>query len=51
MKSVKEFLEKTSPNLPLTKGEIEQECSRIFTELNKLKLKILGDKVLPPQKY
>jgi hypothetical protein len=51
MKSVREFLENTPPNLPLARGGIEQECSRIFNELNKLKLKVWGEKVLPPQKY
>lgn len=48
MKSVSEFLEKLTPK---EQGEIVQEVNRIFTQLQKLKIGMLGEKTLPPQKY
>lgn len=49
MKSVEEFLENIS-NEDL-RIKIQKECLQIFLELNKLELKVFGEKNLPPQKY
>ncbi len=49
MKSVKEFLEKIERIE--TRENTESECIKIFSELNKLNLKVFGEKVLPPNKY
>lgn len=49
MKSVADFLEKIKNSE--IKEKIKFECERIFSKLNELDLKILGEKVSPSQKY
>ncbi len=52
MKSVEEFLNKVADiHSPEKSLEIKNNCLKIFTELNKLDLEVLGEKILPPQTY
>ena len=47
MKSVREFLETLGYNRAL----VESEAKRIFDDLLKIKLSVLGEKVIPPKGY